>query len=250
MNARRLRARLGRALLAILGAWLGVAGVPAAVAAQDVADQQAGAPDELDVRIGAQRHDDDRLEFVLQVRLPGEPWSERIEPALRFLPPGTEVGRWLVSSVVLVRISDSEGAYADGGGLELRITARPLEDGRVEFGMQLRLPGGGWSELLLPARRFFPAGTEVGRWLASSSLTVTFDAGTTPAEPPDSPGEVEEPPADGSGTGDTEDQPGAVEISEDLLDFDMIDVQTGETVNIRSIVDGQTPLLFWLWSPY
>ena len=30
----------------------------------------------------------------------------------------------------------------------------------------------------------------------------------------------------------------------------MIDVHTGETVNLRSVVNGETPLLFWLWSPY
>ena len=43
---------------------------------------------------------------------------------------------------------------------------------------------------------------------------------------------------------------GIVQVSEDVLDFDMIDVHTGETANIRSVVTGHTPLLFWLWSPY
>ena len=30
----------------------------------------------------------------------------------------------------------------------------------------------------------------------------------------------------------------------------MIDVRTGETVNLRDFVDGSTPLLFWFWAPY
>ena len=39
-------------------------------------------------------------------------------------------------------------------------------------------------------------------------------------------------------------------VSSDVLDFDMIDASTGATVNLRSVVNGKTPLLFWLYSPY
>ena len=39
-------------------------------------------------------------------------------------------------------------------------------------------------------------------------------------------------------------------VSGDVLDFDMIDASTGATVNLRSVVNGKTPLLFWLYSPY
>ena len=39
-------------------------------------------------------------------------------------------------------------------------------------------------------------------------------------------------------------------VSRDVLDFDMIDASTGATVNLRSVVNGRTPLLFWLYSPY
>ena len=42
----------------------------------------------------------------------------------------------------------------------------------------------------------------------------------------------------------------ASHISEDVLDFDMIDVSTGATVNLRRVVHGRTPLLLWLYSPY
>ena len=39
-------------------------------------------------------------------------------------------------------------------------------------------------------------------------------------------------------------------VSSDVLDFDMIDASTGATINLRSVVNGKTPLLFWLYSPY
>ncbi|MYH54880.1 MAG: hypothetical protein F4135_01740 [Acidimicrobiia bacterium] len=38
-------------------------------------------------------------------------------------------------------------------------------------------------------------------------------------------------------------------VSSDVPDYDMIDVHTGETVNLRSVVKGDKPLLFWFWSP-
>ena len=44
--------------------------------------------------------------------------------------------------------------------------------------------------------------------------------------------------------------PASDHASRDVLDFDMIDASTGATVNLRSVVNGRTPLLFWLYSPY
>ena len=247
MSARSLRARFSRAVLAVLLACLGLAGVPAAVAAQEAPEQQAGAGDDVETRIVAQRLDDDRVEFALQLRVPGEPWSERALPALRFFPPETEIGRWLVSSSLVLR---REGAAGEATEVELRIAAQRVEGERIEFALQQRGPGESWGERVLPARRFFGMGTEVGRWLVSSTLTVTIAAATADPEPPDAAGGSEEPPVDETTTGGPDEQPGAVQVSEDVLDFDMIDVRTGETVNIRSVVNGETPLLFWLWSPY
>lgn len=63
------------------------------------------------------------------------------------------------------------GAPAATGG-ELRITARRLDSGRVEFALQQRIDGVAWGERLLPAQRFFPTGATVDRWLVSSPLTV------------------------------------------------------------------------------
>lgn len=58
---------------------------------------------------------------------------------------------------------------------EVRIVARRLVDGRVEFGLQERAAGGAWGERRLPSVRFFPAGAQVGRWLSSAPLTLTGD---------------------------------------------------------------------------
>ena len=41
----------------------------------------------------------------------------------------------------------------------------------------------------------------------------------------------------------------AVDVSEDVPDFAMLDIATGSTVSLRSVVTGRTPLLFWFWSP-
>ena len=222
MSSRSLRGRLRRALVVGLLAWLGVAGVPVAAGAQEASEQPAG--HELEARILAQRHEDGQVEFVVQFREAGEPWSESAEPQLRFLPPGVEVDVWFVSSTLTITVNaGAPSAYVAG---EVRVAVRRLADDRIEFALEARLPGETWGEQLRPAQRFFPADEGVGRWLFSSAVVVTLAGG--PLE------------------GDL----GVVQVSEDLLDFDMTDVHSGEMVNIRSVVTGQTPLLFWLWSPY
>ncbi len=55
---------------------------------------------------------------------------------------------------------------------EVRVAAQALDDGRVEVALQERAPGAGWSERVLPARRFLPADAEPGRWLWTSTLTL------------------------------------------------------------------------------
>lgn len=243
MSHRRLRAGPGRVLLAGLVVCMLVAAVPAGVAGQETSAEEASTPD-IEVRIAAQRHADDHVEFALQLRVDGEPWSERILPPLRFFPPDAEIDRWLISSPLLVQHAGEAGEIT--GEVDLRITARRVENDRVEFALQHRPPPAEWSERLLPARRFFPMSTEVERWLFSSPLGVQVSELVAAPEPADSDASDEEAPVEDA----SDDEPGAVDISDDLLDFDMIDVQTGETVNIRSLVDGETPLLFWLWSPY
>ena len=54
----------------------------------------------------------------------------------------------------------------------MRIVARKLTDGRIEFGLQQR-SGSTWGDRQLPRTRFFPTTARVGSWLASSPLTLT-----------------------------------------------------------------------------
>ena len=45
-------------------------------------------------------------------------------------------------------------------------------------------------------------------------------------------------------------EPEPVEISDDVPNVDLIDISTGDTVNLRSLVTGEKPLLLWFLSPY
>ena len=61
-------------------------------------------------------------------------------------------------------------AAAQNSGVEARIEARRLEDGRIEFALRER--GG---DRILPPARYFPAETEAGRWLSASWISVGED---------------------------------------------------------------------------
>ena len=87
--------------------------------------------------------------------------------------------------VVVGAVAGSVGAQEATGtdSVEVRIVARQVSDGRVEFGLQQWEAGGDWSARLLPRQRFFPTDARVGRWLVSTPLTLTADAST--ALPPE-----------------------------------------------------------------
>ncbi len=57
------------------------------------------------------------------------------------------------------------------GSPDVRIVARLLDNGKVEFGLQHQ-HSGSWSDPMLPLRRLFPPTTAVDVWLASSTLTL------------------------------------------------------------------------------
>ena len=57
------------------------------------------------------------------------------------------------------------------GGIEARVGARFLEDGRVEVAMQVRA-GGAWGESLLPTRRLMPRFSTRSRWLSSDPVAL------------------------------------------------------------------------------
>ncbi|MCY4616470.1 MAG: S1C family serine protease [Chloroflexi bacterium] len=170
MRHARRSAVLVTAALLVLGV-LGVRGVAA-----------QGANGEVEVRVAAQRLADGSTEFALQERAADGSWDDRRLPRSRFFPANAVVDRWLSSSPLTVDVSSGSMSTAAGAaGVEVRVAAQLLADGRMEFALQEREPDGSWAERRLPRARFFPANARVGRWLASSALTVS--ATTSEAAP-------------------------------------------------------------------
>ena len=146
--------RAGAAIIALL-AVLGGAVVSTAAAAQEAATE------DVEVRIVARKLDSGRVEFGLQQRQSDDTWGERRLPRVRFFPTTATVDRWLASSTLDLPVG------------EVRIVARKLDDGRVEFGLQQRQSDDTWGDRQLPRVRFFPTTATVNRWLASSPFTLT-----------------------------------------------------------------------------
>ena len=147
------RRRAGAALVALLAVLGGAVASTAAVAQEGSASTA--------VRIVARKLDSGRVEFGLQQRQPARTWGDRQLPRVRFFPTTATVGRWLASSTAL-----------DLPAGEVRIVARKLDSGRIEFGLQQRQPARTWGDRQLPRVRFFPTTATVGRWLASSTLDL------------------------------------------------------------------------------
>ena len=101
--------------------------------------------------------------------------------------------------VAAVVIGGAIGAYATTSStqeVEVRVVAKKLSDGRVEFAIQQR-DGNGWSERIAPTGRYLPSDAPVGKWLASTAVTVTTEQATTTQ--PSTPA-VEDLPFVGQGT--------------------------------------------------
>ncbi|MCY3569390.1 MAG: hypothetical protein OXH38_12225 [Chloroflexi bacterium] len=148
------------ALLALLAVGV-VAAVPLPQSGRwmiDSAHAQAAPP--LEVRIAAQRLENGNTEFALQVidRATGQA-GPRLLPSPRFLSRTTIPGSWRNSGPL--ELSD---------GVTLRISARILTDGRIEFGMQQRLSDNQWSDRILPHQRLLPAYPVVRTWLVGSDV--------------------------------------------------------------------------------
>ena len=142
--------------------WLAAAAALAVLSTAAVSSPAAAqAADGSDVvRIVARKLASGRIEFGLQQRQADESWGDRRLPRVRFFPTTAGVGRWLASSALSLPAG------------EVRIVARKLASGRVEFGLQQRQADESWGDRRLPRVRFFPTTAGVGRWLASSALTV------------------------------------------------------------------------------
>jgi len=116
-----------------------------------------------EVRIGARRVVNGRVEFGLGVRAADGAWQPLILPPRRFLPADAELDRWLVSTPIEVGPDDAPRT--------LRIAARQLASGSVEFALLVRLEGGGWSARLLPFARFLHSDAALDHWLYSTPLS-------------------------------------------------------------------------------
>ena len=152
--------RAGRGVKACVAVGALVAVLAGAVVSPPVAGQEATG-DDVEVRIVARKLESGRIEFGLQQRDSDDAWGDRRLPRVRFFPTTAGVGRWLASSPLDLPVG------------EVRIVARKLTDGRIEFGLQQRDSDDTWGDRRLPRVRFFPTTAGVGRWLASSPLTLT-----------------------------------------------------------------------------
>ena len=135
-NGLRLHRRAG-ALVGLLVALLLATMLP---------QQFVAAEDEyvlIEARVLAQRHDDGRVEVVLEVRRDGDRWREQISPTYRFLPDPAPIGVWWNSTPPL-RVPGVPGQFG--------IIARRTQGGHVELGLQ-RVTGVHWGERLLPRLR-------------------------------------------------------------------------------------------------
>ena len=137
-----------------------------------VVNAQDGLPT-FEVRIAAQRLADGRTEFALQQLETDRTWGERLLPRGRYFPAHGSVGRWLNSTPLT--LDEAATALQAGGGQQsavVRIIARLLDDGRIEFALQQQIGSGQWGDRQLPRSRFFSANPRVARWLTSSTLSV------------------------------------------------------------------------------
>ena len=66
-----------------------------------------------------------------------------------------------------------DGGDSDSASDDVRIVARKLANGKIEFGLQQRQDDDVWGDRRFPAARLFPADTAVGRWLVSSAIELS-----------------------------------------------------------------------------
>ncbi len=122
---------------------------------------------EPEVRIAARKLANGRIEFALQSRQADDSWGDRLYPQRRYFPADSTPGRWLTSTALELN------------NRTVRIAARKLANGRIEFALQPRQADDSWGDRLYPQRRYFPADSTPGRWLTSTALTLQ----STPTRP-------------------------------------------------------------------
>ena len=91
------------------------------------------------------------------------------------------VGTYAVVVFALVAFGMHALGQVQPGTAEVRISARQLVDGRVEFALQEK-EGALWSSPILPRSRFFPADAPIDRWLHSSAILLNATGSTQSEE--------------------------------------------------------------------
>ena len=150
----QVRKRFATALLAVVVAIGSVGFVVVSAQSQSISRN-------VNVAVTAKRLEDGRTQFAIFQS------GARIYLQSAYFPAEADVGKWLVSKEAQYGLYEPEAA--------LRIAARLVDDGRLEFGIQVRddtIVGGDseWSEVLLPRARYMPADARVGAWLTSSQV--------------------------------------------------------------------------------
>ena len=87
----------------------------------------------VEVRISAQRLVNGNVEFALQRQDSDGNWGERLLPTARFLPSDAQSNQWFNSSSLSLGNGETD--------LTVRISARRLADGRLEFALQQQTNG-------------------------------------------------------------------------------------------------------------
>ena len=87
--------------------------------------------------------------------------------------PWRQAAAVLTASLTLVWGTPPAAAQQEvpDGGIETRVGARFVDDGRVEVAMQVR-SGGAWGEPLLPTKRMMPDFSKRSRWLSTSPIPL------------------------------------------------------------------------------
>ncbi len=93
-----------------------------------------------------------------------------------------------------------------------------------------------------------PAGSEAAEVAEVAEPSPTTEDGSAGAETVDEGITDDGTEADGT-AGSAAPEP-ALAGPGDVPDLQMIDMHTGTTLGLQSVVDGQTPLLFWFWAPH
>ena len=104
----------------------------------------------------------DHYDFEFDIDCSGGVGAPAVDVDLPPPPPGSE------------RDSDPADLDAVSDSADVRIIARRLSNGKIEFGLEQRQSNGSWADRQLPQARLFPVNAEVDRWLVSSPMTVSI----------------------------------------------------------------------------